>query len=218
MGKIILFMITLTVLNCRAEDWTVNGKTLHNVVIGTIHPDRVEISFDGGVGTPMFKDLAPEVMKAHPEFKPDLAGAQAEAANKAAAVQQYAAQLAQSARKTEEDEKAKNIVHISGKILQKLPEGYRVRVYGPVQLESGAVVDFSSQEYVDSLPYTRDGIPRLRDCTIILISPKDWVDDDSIEVNAFLSGEASYTTVLGSQSTVRTYQEVADKQAVTAAR
>ena len=75
-------LLLLLALPAWGEDWTVNGKTLHNVVIGTIHPDRVEISFDGGVGTPMFKDLSPEVMKAHPEFKPDAAAAQAEAAAK----------------------------------------------------------------------------------------------------------------------------------------
>jgi len=93
----------------------------------------------------------------------------------------------------------KSAVHISGHVLQKLPDGYLVRAVGPVPLVPGKAVDFNGPEWKASQLYTPDGIPILHDATIFLISSKDWVDGDSVEINASLSGEFSYTNTLGAQ-------------------
>ena len=60
------FVVLIAVLGClaaRAEDWTVNGKDYHNVIVGQLEPDRVHISYDGGIGTVMLADLPPDLQK-----------------------------------------------------------------------------------------------------------------------------------------------------------
>jgi hypothetical protein len=53
----------LCCLTAKAEDWTVNGKTYHNVTVGQVEADRVHITFDGGIGSLMLVDLTPELQK-----------------------------------------------------------------------------------------------------------------------------------------------------------
>jgi len=74
-----------------AEDWTVNGKDYHNVTVGKVEPDRVHITYDGGIGTVMLSDLTPELQK---RFNYDPAQAKAAAqrrdADQSVAAQSYA--------------------------------------------------------------------------------------------------------------------------------
>lgn len=46
-----------------ASDWTVNGKTFHNVKVGTVDSDVVHITYDGGAGTVALSDLPPDLRK-----------------------------------------------------------------------------------------------------------------------------------------------------------
>ena len=57
-----------------AEDWTVNGKDYHNVVVGQVEADLVHISYDGGIGTVALADLPPDLQK---RFNYNPAGAKA---------------------------------------------------------------------------------------------------------------------------------------------
>jgi len=61
-GSVILALL-LTSLPVLAEDWTVNGKDYHNVKVGQIEPDRVHITYDGGIGSVLLADLTPEIQK-----------------------------------------------------------------------------------------------------------------------------------------------------------
>lgn len=56
-----LFFILLA--PARAEDWEVGGRTLHNVIVTQVDPDRVQITYDGGVGAPDLVTLSPELQK-----------------------------------------------------------------------------------------------------------------------------------------------------------
>jgi hypothetical protein len=76
-----------------------------------------------------------------------------------------------------------------------------------VPLVPGKAIDFSGPEYKASLPFTADGLRILQDATIFLVSSKDWVDGDAVEVDALANGKFSYTTALGAQATVRQYKE-----------
>ena len=51
----------LTVIH--AEDWTVGYKTYKNVTVTKVTDDHVEITFDGGVGSPKLATLPPELQK-----------------------------------------------------------------------------------------------------------------------------------------------------------
>lgn len=65
-GMRLLYAVLLTGLYCltaRAEDWTVDGKAYHNVIVGKIEADRVHITYDGGLGTVMLSDLTPGLQK-----------------------------------------------------------------------------------------------------------------------------------------------------------
>jgi len=73
----IALALILAGLSCtatRAEDWTVNGKDYHNVIVGQIDADRVHISYDGGIGTVALSDLPPDLQK---RFNYNPAGAKA---------------------------------------------------------------------------------------------------------------------------------------------
>lgn len=61
--RILLLLIVIGAIPLAAEDWTIAGKTYHHVVVGNVYSDRVEITYDGGLGTPALKDLSPELQK-----------------------------------------------------------------------------------------------------------------------------------------------------------
>ena len=65
-GMRLLCAVTLAGLCCltaKAEDWTVNGKTYHNVVAGEVEADRVHFKADDGIGSFMLADLPPDLQK-----------------------------------------------------------------------------------------------------------------------------------------------------------
>ena len=88
----LVFFFSLSI-SALAEDWEVHGKTYRNVVVKNVYAERVEITFDGGVGSPALADLAPELQA---RFKYDPAKAKAEAASREKA--------AATARATAEDQ------------------------------------------------------------------------------------------------------------------
>ncbi len=68
----------LAVLCCfpaEAEDWTIQGREYHNVVVQNVTADHVDISFDGGVGSPRLADLPPDLQKRFNYQPPDSAAA-----------------------------------------------------------------------------------------------------------------------------------------------
>ncbi|MEJ0000848.1 MAG: hypothetical protein WDO13_17785 [Verrucomicrobiota bacterium] len=78
-ASLILALMTAA-LPAYAEDWTVDGKTYHNVVVGQVEPDRVHITYDGGIGTVPLADLPPDLRK---RFNYDATQAKAAAAAQA---------------------------------------------------------------------------------------------------------------------------------------
>ena len=58
-----MIVATLGALTAHAEDWTVDGKDYHNVVVGEVNGDQVHITYDDGVGTIAISDLPPDVQK-----------------------------------------------------------------------------------------------------------------------------------------------------------
>jgi len=69
----------LCCLTVRAEDWTLNGKTLRNVTVGQVEAENVHITYDGGVGSVALADLPPDLQK---RFNYDPAKAKAAEAKK----------------------------------------------------------------------------------------------------------------------------------------
>lgn len=63
--KMTALFVLLFVSTCvtRAEDWTIQGKTFHNVQVGTVEADRVHITYDGGLGTVNLADMPPDLQK-----------------------------------------------------------------------------------------------------------------------------------------------------------
>jgi hypothetical protein len=58
-----LILALLAIIPLRAEDWTVDGKDYHNIKVGTVDPDKVHISYDGGIGSVPLADLTPDLQK-----------------------------------------------------------------------------------------------------------------------------------------------------------
>jgi len=54
-------MIPSLFMSARAEDWTINYKTFHNVVVTQSFDDHVSITFDGGVGNIRLAEMPPEL-------------------------------------------------------------------------------------------------------------------------------------------------------------
>src|ERR1700744_5345590 len=61
--RVLFLLVLLGAIPLSAEDWTIAGKVYHNVVVKNVYPDRVEITYDGGLGTPELKDLSPELQE-----------------------------------------------------------------------------------------------------------------------------------------------------------
>lgn len=59
----VMILASLCALTARAEDWTVNGKNYHNVIVGQIEGDRVHITYDGGACALQLSDLSPGLQK-----------------------------------------------------------------------------------------------------------------------------------------------------------
>jgi len=49
--KIIIAFLSLFIISAHAEDWTINYKTFHNVIVTKFDADHVEIMFDNGAAS-----------------------------------------------------------------------------------------------------------------------------------------------------------------------
>ena len=88
--------IFLLLAGClRAEDWTVNGKNYHNVIVGQIESDRVHVTYDGGVGAINLADLPPDLQM---RFRYDPIAAKAAQTKREADQKAVNAQLAANAK------------------------------------------------------------------------------------------------------------------------
>ena len=122
----ILAVLILLALPLHAEDWTVAGVTYHNVVVTSVKDYKVEISFDGGCGAPLLKDLPPDLQKRF-NYDPDKAkAAQEEAAAKQA---QAEADLASSLKLQQQVPSATNSQLVHAQIIQVQPDGVLVNLY-----------------------------------------------------------------------------------------
>lgn len=165
-------------LSARSEDWTFKGKTYHNVVVGKIYPDRVEITFDGGVGTPSLADLSPELQKRF-NYDPTAANKakEEEQAKEAASDAMVTAQAKAQKEAEFVDQVRKSQVKVEGRIVQIIAS------------DSAVLLD------------TGDG-------KLIYVSGVNagtHVDGDNVAVMAVPNGPTTYTTVLGAQATVESY-------------
>lgn len=61
--RVLAVVGVFSVLPVYGEDWTVDGKTYHNVTVGQVEADRVHITYDGGLGTVALADLTPDLQK-----------------------------------------------------------------------------------------------------------------------------------------------------------
>jgi hypothetical protein len=165
------------------EDWTVAGKTYHNVVVGNVYPDRVEITFDGGVGTPLLADLSPELQK---RFNYD-----PKAVKEMQAERQEQEQQDADAQKAKESE-----VFVAGTVLQKV--------------EGGVILQGIPEGTPWPWNDVPKGMRAVAQFDRVFIKGYDGagVDGALVEVTASPSGTFSYTTVLGASSTIRAYTAI----------
>jgi len=62
--RIIFFLLSLLLVPLgHGEDWTVHGKTFHQVRVIKVNADTVSITYDGGAGRIDLTDLTPELQK-----------------------------------------------------------------------------------------------------------------------------------------------------------
>lgn len=63
--KILLFFILFLSFqrHLYCEDWEIQGHTVHNVIVTNVEVDRVQITYDGGAGSPDLAMLSPELQK-----------------------------------------------------------------------------------------------------------------------------------------------------------
>ena len=68
----VIFTLVFAAVPVRAEDWTVNGKTYHNVIVTEVYSDQVTVDCASGMTAFFLKDLSPELQK-HFAYDPDMA-------------------------------------------------------------------------------------------------------------------------------------------------
>jgi hypothetical protein len=219
MRSLALFLI-LVAFPVMAEDWTVAGKDYHNVKVTSVDPDCVHVTYEGGIGTFNFTDLTPDLRKRF-GYDPDKAAIalKARQEKQADADKQIATESAQSNSASESQvdwsTARKSAVRLYGIVIQKVSGGYLIGTratnpgydnadhFGYYMSKDGNPTPANSfVPPFGSLTTLRDGL------TIFLASDRDMVDDDRVDFLVYPSGEGSYETVLGAQSTVRKYAEL----------
>lgn len=78
---LILFLFASSARLLYCEDWDVNGRTFSNIQVLSVEPDRVHVSYTGGIGTINLSDLTPE-LKTRFGYDPVKAKAAADAREK----------------------------------------------------------------------------------------------------------------------------------------
>lgn len=56
-------MLMLTMTPIMAEDWTVAGKTYHDILVTQVEADKVHVTYEGGIGTIPLVSLPPDLRK-----------------------------------------------------------------------------------------------------------------------------------------------------------
>ncbi len=198
-----MLIFALLAFPVHAEDWMVDGKDYHNVKVGTLDPDKVHITYDGGLGTVFLADLSPDLQKRF--------GYDAKAAKKQAEISASATEKS----KAEWNAIRNSAVRLYGVVLQKVSGGYMIQTresnpgYDNADFFGYYATQGGTPAPADSFVNPFGTLSTLRkDVTIFLASTRDMVDDDRVDFLVYPSGEGSYKTVLGAQSTVRTYAEL----------
>jgi hypothetical protein len=196
------------------KDWTVNGREFYNVTVGEVEADRVNITYDGGLGTVMLADMPRDLQK---RFNYDPAAAQKLEAQRAADQQEFAALDAARAKEQATQAAATRLanrpkVYRMGEVIQRIPGGGLLidcEMPEPVA-DSSASVGGGGGVYV---PQT--GCPagmKMAYGTFRLTgypNENTVVDGEAVRTVAFEDGTFSYTSVAGSYKTVTSYEAVA---------
>ena len=217
--------MVLTILPVVAEDWTVNGKAYRNVMVGQVEADRVHITYDGGVGTVALADLSPGLQKrfnyntAQAKAAAD-ARAQHDAASDAIA---YAVQTKESATAAQPQIPAEQ-ARVAGIVIEKCYGGYLINCnFGPYYVRpitngnrspEGRQPGFEIAANAEAPPSgwftgADDQRPKLVPSgrAIFLVTNRDMVDDDRVDLDVVLVGEYNYRNTVGSTNTVKKYAE-----------
>ena len=181
------------------EDWTVNGRDYHNVKVGQVEPDRVHITYDGGLGTVLLKDLPPDLQK---RFNYDPAQAKATArqrdTDQQAAAQSYASVDQERAKlQAQQTAQAEQAQAQQAQAAQQQAHGKQINVIGIVlqKIPGGGLLVSCLQEGAPPETEFRcmlKGMP----------NEADILDNDPIREVAFQSGSYSYTSTDGVTRTI----------------
>jgi hypothetical protein len=197
----------------------VNGRDYHNVKVTEVDADRVHITYDGGIGTVMIADLTPELKKRF-NYDPD-AAKQALAEREKQEAQsdaELAAELAVQ-RKTQAVQDAKDgaanrlanrpKVYLMGGVLQKVPGvGLLVDCGRPEpDVDSAQSVGGGGGIYVPQTGCPK-GVQQVYGTFMLTGYPNEasLVDGAAIKTVAVPNGTYSYTSVVGANKTVASYE------------
>ncbi len=197
----VFLVLVVTVLSARAEDWTVNGKDYHNVIVGQVEADKVHITYDDGVGTIKLADLPPDLQK---RFNYDSAAAakaaadeQAkEAASDAMVAQVTAQQKAAKEQATDEEavesgaaETKKHPLGMYGTISSGSNGSYFIRAdqFRIMQADNGSGGgDYRGSQIIE-LPNSKQVLNGAGG-TCILVTNKTYTVDQKVSLTVYAAG------------------------------
>jgi hypothetical protein len=203
----------------KAEDWTVNGKTYHNVTVSKVDPDKVHIMYDGGIGSVNLADLPPDLQKKF-NYDPSAAkaAASAEAQRQAEVDRQLAIEEKQNqkieaaqASKDEVDQKQADLVkkasNFSVQVVQVLPEGILCEKQ-TVEYSTGPE-SLSQSEGFGPRPAATASVVGTGVLAFIEGAGSGFTDGQRVSVHAYRDGTYSYTDTQGALRTVEKWESVA---------
>jgi len=218
--KVLLTVIVmgLCCLTARAEDWTVNGKTYHNVTVTKVEPDKVHIMFDGGIGSVNLSDLPPDLQKRF-NYDPQAAkvAEKAEADRLAELDREHALEAQKQAKiaaaQDKADAKAKDIaamqktaVQIPVQIMQVLPDGVLCEKQQINQYTVSSPVSGNRSEGFGKAPASATQTVSTGTGVIIFVTgvSQGLADGQQLSFHAYRDGTYSYTDT---QSATRTVEK-----------
>jgi len=194
MRKIICMFIlaALAAISVQAEDWTVNGKDYHNVIVVQVENNRVHITYTGGVGAVALADLTPDLKKRF-NYDPVKAKA-ADDANKKKQDEQ--------AKQEALENLAKSVIAASlqarGKIIQVLPDGILAELSAHDTNDKGRLVGTGEWIQYDTSQYLGERV--FVECdTAGLVDGVQWSG------TIWKIGTFSYDNTLGARATIPKY-------------
>ena len=200
------------------KDWTVNGRDYHSVSVTQVEPDRVHITYEGGIGTLMLADLPPDLKKRF-GYDPDAARKEQEQrdADTQAAQRDYAAMDAArakaQAKETANEATATRLAnrpkaYLMGEVLQKVPGvGLLVDCEMPEPVaSSSASIGGGGGVYIPQTGRPK-GVNQAYGTFLLTGYPNESaiVDGAAIHTVALQNGTYSYTSVQGANKTVQSY-------------